>query len=92
MAEKVTAEKEFEITTTAQVERTYVVKGDDDEQAHRRLRTWLADPDGVREGLVVELPERQTDTTTQKVKEKKELTKPRAVESTDAASAAGGAK
>lgn len=70
----------FEITTTAQVERTYRVLGADDSQAHERLRNFLKDQDSLREGLVTLDESRTTDTTPQRVKEKKEVTKPRAVE------------
>lgn len=61
------AEKEFEITTTAQVERTYVVKGGDDDQAHTRLRSYLKDADALREGVVVEQEDKRKDTTPQRI-------------------------
>lgn len=45
------AEK-FEIKTTAQVERTYIVEASDDAQAKKRLRTFIADADALRAGVV----------------------------------------
>lgn len=80
----------FEIVTTAQVERTYIVVASDEDQAHKRLRTFLKDPDMLREGLVIEQPDKQADKTTQKVKAVKKIAKPRAVK--DAAPAAAGAE
>lgn len=79
------AEKDFRVTTTAQVERTYVVKGRDEAQAHKRLRTFLADPEGVREGLVTVMADLQIDATPQKVKTStiKATPKPRAAKSAD---------
>lgn len=70
----------FEITTTAQVERTYRVHGADEKQAHDRLRTYLKDPEMVQQHLVSEMSERQSDSTPQRVNDVKEVTKPRAVE------------
>lgn len=71
----------FEITTTAQVERVYVVQGSNEDQAHTRLRAHLKDADSLREGLVVEQADKQIDATPQKVKKDgvKKITKPRAV-------------
>lgn len=79
----------FEITTSAQVERTYLVQGDSEEQAHARLRTWLKDSEMLRDGLVVELPEKQTDTTPQKVRKVKKVTRPRAVKDGEKQAEAG---
>lgn len=45
--------KKHDVTTTAQVERTYVVEAADEEQAKKRLRAHIADPDSLREGVVV---------------------------------------
>lgn len=56
----------FLVPTTSQVERTYVVDADSSEQAHARLRTYLADPEAMKEG-VVEL-EGEKNTTDPKVK------------------------
>lgn len=56
-----------EIKTTAQVERTYSVEGTDEEQAYKRLRTWLADRDALRPGLVVEKNDEQRDAKPQRV-------------------------
>lgn len=66
MAEAI--ELEFDITTTAQVERTYRVKGTDGDQAHQRLRSFIKDADAIRPGLVVEDSKKRTDTTPQRVK------------------------
>lgn len=45
-------EKTFNLTTSAQVERSYVVKATSKEQAHARLKAFMGDPDAVREGIV----------------------------------------
>lgn len=58
---------QFELTTTAQVKRSYTVEADDDDQARKRLRTHFNDPGMLREGLVTELPDKQSDTTTQRI-------------------------
>jgi hypothetical protein len=60
------AEK-FEVTTTAQVERTYVVEAEDEEQAKKRLRTFIADADAVREGVVTKLAH-EVNTTPERIK------------------------
>lgn len=60
--------KTFEVVTTAQVERTYTVQAKDEEQAQTRLRTHLKDPDMLRDGVVVEQPSKQIDTTPQRIK------------------------
>lgn len=75
-------EHEFEITTTAQVERTYHVKGKDKDTAHKRLRRYLEDPEMTRPDLVVVLDDRTTDTTAQRVKVEsiKQVQKPRGVD------------
>lgn len=44
------------VTVTAQVERTFKAKGNE-EQARKRVRNFLNDPDAMGEGVVVE----QTD-------------------------------
>lgn len=59
-------ESEFDITTSAQIERTYRVKAADAESAHRRLRTHIADPDMLRAGLVSKTTWK--DTTPERVK------------------------
>jgi hypothetical protein len=59
------AEK-FEVTTTAQVERTYVVEAGDEEQAKKRLRTFIADADAVREGVVTKL-DNEVNTTPERI-------------------------
>lgn len=66
-------EKDYEVTTTAQVERTFIVKGENDEQAHDRLRIYLKDSGVLREGLVIEQPERDKDTTNRKITNVKPL-------------------
>jgi hypothetical protein len=60
--------KTFEIVTTAQVERTYIVQADDVQQAQARLRTYLKDADMLREGVVVEKRDKQIDSTPQRIK------------------------
>lgn len=60
-------EKQFELTTTAQVERVYRVRAKDSEQAHKRLRRWLEDSDALREDLVSEVEAKRTDKTPQRV-------------------------
>jgi hypothetical protein len=67
-SDSTTAEPKHEITTTAQVERTYLVQGATPEQAHDRLRAHLKDAAALREGLVVELRDKQIDATPQRVK------------------------
>lgn len=69
--------KRWEITTTAQVERTYHVEAKDAEQAHKRLRAYLADPDSLREGVVSRLDSRDKDTTPQKTKGEPKTVPPR---------------
>jgi hypothetical protein len=64
--EAVPQPKTFEIKTTAQVERTYHVQATDADQAHKRLRSFLADPDAVREGVVVKLDADRNATPEQK--------------------------
>lgn len=58
----------FDMTTTAQVERRYVVEAEDEEQAKKRLRSYLKDKEMVKEGVVVEKPEETTNTTTEQIK------------------------
>jgi hypothetical protein len=60
--------KTFTLTTTAQVERTYTVQAKDEDQARARLRTHLADPDMLRDGVVVEQTAKQVDATPQRIK------------------------
>lgn len=60
--------KTFEITTTAQVERTYTVQAKDREQAETRLRTHLKDPEMLRDHVVVEQASKQRDATPQRIK------------------------
>jgi hypothetical protein len=60
--------KSHTLTTTAQVERTYVVQAPTEEKARDRLRTHFKDPELLREGVVTEKPEKQTDTTPQRIK------------------------
>lgn len=57
----------FEITTTAQVERSYVVEAEDEEQAKKRLRTWIADAEAVRDGVVTKLAH-EVNTTPERIK------------------------
>jgi hypothetical protein len=59
--------KTHEIKTTAQVERTYTVEGENEEQAYKRLRTWLADREALRPGLVQEKNDEQRDSKPQRV-------------------------
>lgn len=61
-------QQEFEVTTTAQVERTYKVRAATKESAHVRVRRFIEDPDLIREGVVQLLDDRTTDATPQKVK------------------------
>lgn len=63
-----TPPKSFEIVTTAQVERTYMVQAKDVEQAQARLRTHLKDPEMLREGVIREQTAKQVDATTQRIK------------------------
>lgn len=73
-------EQEYEITTTAQVERTYKVQAGDEDTAHKRLRRHLEDPESLREGLVALVEDSQIDFTPQRVKVVKPVSKPRAVD------------
>lgn len=93
MADKPAEDNEYEITTTAQVERTYKVKGKDGEHAHKRLRRWLEDPEMARPDLIEVLADRQEDTSPQRVKKDsiKQVQKPRAVEEKKPGAAAAGA-
>ena len=43
---------QHEVTTTAQIERVYHVEANSIEQARKRLRIWLTDPDTVGAGIV----------------------------------------
>lgn len=61
-----TPPKTFQIVTTAQVERIYVVQAKDEEQARARLRTHLGDPEMLRDGVVAQT--KQIDTTPQRIK------------------------
>lgn len=60
--------KTHELTTTAQVERTYTVEADTETQARDRLRTHFKDPGLLREGIVAEQADKQTDATPQRIK------------------------
>jgi hypothetical protein len=73
----------FEITTTAQVERTYKVSAPDEAAAHKRLRRFIEDPEMMKPGVVEIVEDLTTDTTPQKVKTdsiKKLPSGPKAVE------------
>lgn len=63
--------KTFDLVTTAQVERTYVVQAKTEEQAKDRLHIHLKDPDALAPGVVAEQGERQIDATPQRIKPKK---------------------
>jgi hypothetical protein len=56
----------FEITTTAQVERVYDVIAADEEQARKRLRTFLSDAEALALGVVVQ-HEALVDRTPQRI-------------------------
>lgn len=56
------------VTTTAQVERTYYVEADNDEQARTRLHSYLKDPEMLRRGVVAEMRDLQVDSTPQRIK------------------------
>jgi hypothetical protein len=56
------------VTTTAQVERTYYVEAEHDEQARDRLRSHLKDPGMLRHGVVDERRGQQIDATPQRIK------------------------
>jgi hypothetical protein len=73
--------KHQRITVTAQVERTFVVQGDE-EQAKKRLHNFLKDPESIREGLVTEEPEDGTfkNTTSWRINGVGEVSGPQAVE------------
>jgi hypothetical protein len=58
---------QFDIPTTAQVRRVYRVTANDEEQAQKRLRAFLKDPDSIREDLVSVDERKQTDTTPQQI-------------------------
>lgn len=60
--------KTHTLTTTAQVERTYTVQADSEEQARDRLRTHFKDPSMLREGIVTEAADKQSDSTPQRIK------------------------
>lgn len=64
----VTLPKTYELVTTAQVERTYVVQASNLDQAQARLRTHLKDPEMLRDGVVVEQASKQRDATPQRLK------------------------
>jgi hypothetical protein len=77
----------FEIVTTSQVERTYHVEADDADQAMKRLRTYLHDPEAVREGLVTKLAQERNVTAEKRTGEIKTTPeKPKAVADVSAAS------
>lgn len=68
-------DSEFNLITTAQVERTYVVKAQNEEQARTRLRTHMKDPEMLREGIVTKLPQ-DKNTTPEKIKRAEPKPKP----------------
>lgn len=70
---------EFKVTTTAQVERDYIVRATDEEHARRRLRAFLADPELLAEGIVREQVEDVRNTTPPKINSIKRVGKPKAV-------------
>ena len=57
---------DFHIKTTAQVERTYIVKADSAEAARKRLRIFLDDPDVIGADIVSHLA--SIDTTPERLK------------------------
>lgn len=59
--------KTFELATTAQVRRVYTVGADNEAQARERLRQHFKDPAMLREGIVAEVPEKQMDSTPQRI-------------------------
>lgn len=61
-------EKTHELVTTAQVERTYTVLADTEEQARDRLRTHFKDAGMLREGIVTEQNDKQLDSSAQRIK------------------------
>jgi hypothetical protein len=46
--------KEFQVTTVGSYERVYTVKASNEEQARKRMRAHIADPEMLGEGVVVE--------------------------------------
>jgi hypothetical protein len=84
MAESEEGFKQFDVPTTAQVERTYRVVADSPEQAHKRLRAWLADADMIADGVVTLNDTKNTSDETVKKGQIKEVTKPKVVGGTAA--------
>lgn len=65
----------YEVRTTAQVERIYHVEVADDlkqdeqiEQAHKRVRAFMADADSLREGVVTLIDDETKNITPEQVK------------------------
>jgi hypothetical protein len=60
--------KTFEVVTTAQTERRFIVQAKDEEQAKARWKVHNKDSETLREGIVVEADE-QIDTTPRQIRE-----------------------
>lgn len=58
----------FEITTTGQVERTYVVEAEDEDQAKKRLRIYIGDSDAVKPGVVTKQA-KEVNSTPERIKD-----------------------
>lgn len=86
MAETPPQDSEFEVTTTVQVERTYRVKAKDADATHQRLRRYLADPEMAAPGMVEKIGESDVRGEQVKTETIKEVTGPRAVTHSAAAS------
>lgn len=57
--------EKFEVTTTAQVKRVYEVTASSIEQAHKRVRAHIADPEMLGEGIVTRKGE--SDSTPERI-------------------------
>jgi hypothetical protein len=73
----------FTLKTTAQVQRTFVVEADDQDQAKRRFTNYKHDPEAFAPGIIIEQADEQIDLTLQRISEITPVPQVRVVESAD---------
>lgn len=67
----------FRLTSTSQVERTYVIEAADEEQAKKRFTTWKHDPEAFASGIVVIDDSATKDATTQQIRSVETVPEPK---------------
>jgi hypothetical protein len=72
--------EKFLVTTSAQVERTYAVEADNEDQAKKRLRTHMSDPGMLRDGVVKLDHDSLKNVTPEKIKSARKASRPKVVE------------